>query len=125
MQEEFTEIMEQAEIIKNYIYKYDSVFVLSIGILKIKKIFKEISKYPDNKILLLIKNQEVGSISKGNIDIQMISDKEYGTIEELYYMYEFSDRIHLLDADIRYGGLDNYILSGLMTEEEAVAAMVL
>lgn len=111
--------------IESYIQEYDSVFVLNTGILKIKTIFQKISKYSAKKVLLLINSQEIDSMRKDDIDIQRISDEEYCNIEELYYMYEFSDRIHLLTDSIQYGSLDNYILNGILTEEEAFAALML
>ena len=113
------------EIIKNYIGEYDNVFVLNSGILKNKTIFQEISKYSTKKVLLLINSQEIDSMRKDNIDIQRISDEEYCKIEELCYMYEFSDRIHLLTESTQYGSLDNYVLNGVLTEEEAFAALML
>lgn len=111
--------------IEGYIQEYDSVFVLNVRILKNKTIPQEISKYSGKKILLLMKNQEIGNMPEGNIVMRKISDKEYRSIEELYYMYEFSDRIHLLTDSTQYGSLDNYILNGILTEEEAFAALML
>lgn len=111
--------------IENYIQEYDSVFVLNTRILKNKTIFQGISKYSGKKILLLTKSQEIDDVPKGSIDILRISDKEYCSIEELYYMYEFSDRIHLLTDSTQYGSLDNYILNGMLTEEEAFTALMM
>ena len=111
--------------IEDYIQEYDSVFVLNTRVLKNKTIPQKFSEYSGKKILLLTKNWEIDNVPKGNIDILRISDEEYCTIEEMYYMYEFSDRIHLLADSTQYGSLDNYILNGILTEEEAFSALML
>jgi len=111
--------------IEDYIQEYDSVFVLNTRVLKNKTIPQGFSEYSGKKILLLTKNWEIDNVPKGNIDMLRISDEEYCTIEEMYYMYEFSDRIHLLTDSTQYGSLDNYILNGILTEEEVFAALML
>lgn len=111
-------------MIRKYIQEYDLILVSSTEVMKNEIIFREISKHSGKKILLLMKNQEMVNISKGNIDIQSISDEQYYNIEKLYYTYEFSDRICLLTDNIQYGSLDNYISSGLLTEEEVFAALL-
>lgn len=113
------------ETIRNYIQEYDRILVSDTGILRDVTIFREILKHSGKRILLLVKNQEMTNESKGNIDIQSISDEQYRSIEKLYYTYEFSDRIQLLTDSSQYGSLNNYVLSGLLTEEEALAALML
>ena len=112
------------ETIRNYIQEYDGILVLNTGILRNEIIFREISKHSGKKILLLMKKPEMANVSKGNIDIQSISEEQYYNIEKLYYTYEFSDHICLLTDNIQYGSLENYILNGLLTEEEVFAALL-
>lgn len=112
------------EKIENYVNEYDSVFVLGAGIPANEKFFQAISRQTAKKILLLMKGPETDGIPECGAYIQTISYEECCDIEELYYMYEFSDRIHLLADTAQYGSLGNYISNGLLTEEETFTALL-
>lgn len=112
------------EKIENYVNKYDSVFVLGAGIPESGEFFEAISRQTAKKILLLVKGTEADGIPECGAEIQTISEEEYCDIEELYYMYEFSDRIHLLADSAQYGSLGNYMATGLLTENETFAALL-
>lgn len=45
-------------------------------------------------------------------------------LAELYYTYEFSDRIRMIDGNSRHGSLMNYVALGLLTEQEMVEAIL-
>lgn len=113
---------EITEKIRKYISEYDSVFVLGNGIFMSDSFLQKIPRQAAKKILLLVIEPERGSIPECGIDIQVISYEEYCNMAKLYYMYEFSDRLHMLDDNPQYGNLGNYISSGLLTEEEAFMA---
>ncbi len=112
------------EKIENYVNEYDSVFVLGVGITASGEFFKAISRQTTKKILLLVKGLDTDGIPECGADIQTISYEEYCDIEELYYMYEFSNRIHLLADTAQYGSLGNYISSGLLKEKEIFTALL-
>lgn len=116
---------EITEKIRKYLSEYDSVFVLGEGIPASGSFFQAISRQTAKKNLLLVKELETDGIPECGADIQTISYEEYCDIEELYYMYEFSDRIYLLTDTAQYGSLGNYISSGLLTEEEIFTALLL
>lgn len=52
-------------------------------------------------------------------------EDEMADIKRLYFMYEFSDRIRLLEESIQYGGLSNYVKLGILTEDEAEKAALM
>lgn len=39
-------------------------------------------------------------------------------LAELYYTYEFSDRIRMIGGNRQHGSLMNYVVHGLLTEQE-------
>lgn len=43
---------------------------------------------------------------------------KYKDLTELYYIYEFSDRIRMISGNRQHGSLMNYVSCGLLTEEE-------
>ncbi len=110
--------------LRNYINQYDSIFVIKenncIGITFSKLLPRQVER----KILFLVKEPITTDIPDCSIDILLISDEEYYEIENMYYLYEFSDRIHIISRNSQYGSLDNYISNGLLTEEEAFLALL-
>lgn len=115
---------ETTEKIRKYISEYDRVFVLGERIPASGYFFQAISRQTEKKILLLVKELETDGIPECGAEIQTISDEEYCDIEKLYYMYEFSDRIHLLVDNAQYGNLGNYISNGVLSEEETFTALL-
>lgn len=112
------------EKVNQYINEYDSIYVPADKDI-ICKLFSHRFQFPaEKKVLLLAVGLEEKCILECGIDIQPISREEYHQIKNLYYLYEFSDRIHFLDIHVQYGSLDNYIAGGLLTEEEAVMALL-
>lgn len=111
------------EKIKQYINEYNSIYLLANKNFIYTPFLRNNSFSATKKYLLLVAGLEKGCTLVSGIDIQPISCKEYHEIENLYYIYEFSDRIHFLDDHVQCGSLDNYITNGLLTEDEV--AMIL
>lgn len=110
------------ELAEKYIQEYDKVIVLKTT-LRIVDIFSRIiSQQETKKVLLLVREWDQGSQLICGTTIRPITNEEYCGIEKLYHMYEFSDRIHIINDSKQYGGLDNYVSTGLLTEEEALTA---
>lgn len=112
------------EIIKKCINEYDRVYLLKNTDCVNKTFFRLLSGEKNKKNLLLVKDMVQNDISECEIDIQVMSYEEYCGIEQMYYMYEFSDHIHMLADDTPYSSLINYISSGILTEEEAFMALI-
>ncbi len=62
--------------------------------------------------------EEVKNIidSRENILID-VQDDDLEQISDLYRLYEFSDKITLLEH-INYPGIDNYVKTGVLTQDE-------
>ncbi len=113
-----------SEKIKNYINEYDRIYLLAKKDFMYSTFIQAISRHSTEKCLILVVGLEKGYMSKYGTNIRAISYKEYRDIEKLYCLYEFSDRIHILTDNPQYGGLDNYIYNGLLSEEEASMAIL-
>lgn len=61
----------------------------------------------------------------GNGEEKMFSKEEELDIKKLYLMYEFSDKVRLLEDSPQYGSLQNYVENGLITVEEAKKAALM
>lgn len=110
---------------KNFISDYDSIYLLAEKKFIYETTLQDILQLTTGKYLLLVAGYGEGCIPEYGVDnIQMISHDEYNDIEELYYLYEFSDRIHILTDNPQYGSLNNYIYNGLLSEEEASIVML-
>lgn len=56
---------------------------------------------------------------------KLFSNEEELGIKRIYLMYEFSDKVRLLEDSPQYGSLHNYVESGLLTQEEAWRAALM
>lgn len=57
----------------------------------------------------------------------IVVELESGEINDflkLYYMYEFSDHILWVDRSAMYGSLQNYVDTGVITEEEFYDSLI-
>lgn len=54
-----------------------------------------------------------------------ISSEKLRVILDLYYTYEFSDKIHLIsDQENKYANIFNFVKTGVLTKEEAFEALL-
>ena len=56
--------------------------------------------------------------------IRSVSQNDFEKIVNLYYMYEFTDKLCVLLEDPIYPHMMNYVLQGIITEEELVEALM-
>ena len=70
------------------------------------------------KRIMLLSEADVAPMDVGNCRFVKISEKERNALEQLYHMYEFSDRFRMLADDGQCGTLLNYAKAGMMTLEE-------
>lgn len=136
------DVIEQKVLkkIERYICEYDKIFILRSNDDTSKNFIHSILRQTGKKSLVLVNESSIDSIfgyANGaciygadkleplgyEIAIEAISFEEYCAIERLYYTYEFSDHVHLIDGNVSYGSLDNYISNGLLTELEVVKAL--
>lgn len=66
-------------------------------------------------------------MGKGDIrlDYRMLNLCEMEQLKELYFMYEFSDRLLMVSVETQFGSLLNYFNTGILTEEQAVEALLI
>lgn len=112
-----------AEKLEKYLQEYDKVIVLRSEH-RTNEILSHItSRQPPKKLLVLVSGGNQDKIISG-ADIRAITYKEYCNIAKLYHMYEFSDRIWIVADNKQCGCLDNYVGNNLLTEEEALMALL-
>lgn len=63
-------------------------------------------------------------ILKNGIEKLFSQEEELG-IKKLYLMYEFSDKVRLIEHSPQYGSLQNYVETGLLAWEEAKKAALM
>ncbi len=110
-------------LIQDLLLKYDKVFFVT-------KLFpqkewdcfcSEFSKWTNRKAFFLL---EEGIACPNNFHSFVISHKEAEECYKLYLTYEFSNRFITLADFKQYGTLFHYIETGILTEEEAIRAML-
>lgn len=78
-------------------------------------------KETDKRVLILSESEEK---CVGNIEWHYISESETREILEIYYLYEFSNRIAVVAREQTFGSLWDYVATGLLTRKELVAALL-
>ena len=74
-----------------------------------------------SRILIL---SEARDQKKGSITRRHIPACEMKELLRLHRMYEFSDRIVLFTQEDNFGGLHNYVKTGVLTVDEAISAFL-
>ena len=126
--------MKLAEKIQADFQKFDLILLIIDGAgvaenLTVDFCYSEALKQTSKKILILSqtknfnqKNWSVGYRLNGkfqwNSEYRQISSKEQEELWRLYRMYEFSDRFQVLVDCQQFGGMLNYIKTGILTKEE-------
>ena len=64
---------------------------------------------------------ESEAFKKTRSRILILSEEEFLT---LYRMYEFSNKVFLFSQEDSFGGLYNYVKTGILTVEEAISAFL-
>ena len=75
----------------------------------------------DKKTLVL---SETCGRECNHVTWRCIEEREIQEIENLYYMYEFSDRFLYFPGEPNCGGLLNYVETGILTVDEAFSAFM-
>lgn len=112
-------------LIQALLQKYDKVFLVTcLFPQKEWDCFSSIFtmyKSRDLKVTFLL---EEGINSPSHFDGLVISHSEAEYLYKLYLTYEFSDRFIVFADSTQYGTLFHYIETGILTEEEAIGAML-
>lgn len=62
--------------------------------------------------------------ASGYYQAQRISRKEMDEVREMYFMYDFSDRVSVISDTSQYGSLFNYLENGVITIEDMMEALL-
>lgn len=105
---------------------YDRIFLIPVMDEVYGELFRwlERSGTPQNcgkKILVL----SVEALEEGNrYSCRRISVPKMAWLKELYFMYEFSDRFRLLSREEGFGGILNFLDTGILTKEEVFRGLL-
>ena len=104
--------------------QYDDIYLVGKGI-DLSKVANAEGRV-GRRLMFYIPEELFGNGADAGVrSFRMISSEEEAAALEIYRMYEFSDKFHLLsDDDTNYGCIHNYVRSGVLTEEEAYEAML-
>lgn len=113
------------ELLSEIINKYDMIYVISTAHWLCHSFIEYIYMHNINKSLLFILNVEAVNAAENNgFDVVYWEEETVNELLKTYYMYEFSHKIRVLTIPEQYGSLDNYLLNGLLTEEEYFKALL-
>ena len=79
----------------------------------------------DSTAMLLMMLERGMQIDDILCDQMIISEEICMELLKLYHTYEFSDRFQVIAGNDRFGGLDNYVKTGILTREEASKATMM
>lgn len=78
----------------------------------------------DAKNILVLSTGTIPSESSLQITYRQITIEQQAELLKVYHMYEFSDRFRVISRDSRFGSIWNYVDAGILTEQEALEALV-
>lgn len=78
----------------------------------------------DAKNILILSVGAVSMESNPQIAHRQITAEQQAELLKTYHMYEFSDRFRVVSRDSRFGSIWNYVDAGILTEQEALEAIV-
>lgn len=109
--------------------EYDRI-ILARGRRAVQGLGAVLGKHPvfrntDRKVLILSDMDGGGAACTGNIVWRHIGEGEMADILDMYRLYEFSDRLVLFSQEENFGGLLNFVDTGILTMDEAVESLLL
>ncbi len=112
-------------LIETALEEFDRVIVIDrrLNDLQLMEAFGEEGNYKvtDKKVLIL---SDLADKRACNIEWRCVAEGEIEDIMEIYYMYEFSNRITIVTQRQATGSLLDYVNTGLLTREEVVTAVL-
>lgn len=105
---------------------YDYIFVMPSKFGLERKMMTQIAKKYNvtEKILILVIDGLDELEFSENIVCKKISKVDMHNLCLLYHMYDFSDKICMVDNNERFGTLFNYLHTGILSEDEFIDAIV-
>ena len=78
----------------------------------------------DAKNILVLSINPVPLESNSQITYRQITAEQQTELLKTYHTYEFSDRFRVVSWDSQFGSIWNYVDVGILTEQEALEALV-
>ena len=112
--------MDIREKISELLYRYDKIIVMNCACEPVETLYEK-WKQADaceegGKVLLVIRKAPV--IKLAWAEVCSVSDELYESFLKLYYTYEFSNRILLLNQNSQFPSLINLYLAGMLSERD-------
>lgn len=111
------------EIEKN-IEQYDRILIFDSNSKNIEELLKQFLKSKalhntDKKVLIYGYSENVRKEQ-----YRVITRSEYNDIIDLYYLYEFSDKIKVISDSAQYASMLNYLSNDIISQEEYFEALL-
>lgn len=123
------------EELKEDIDKYNKIIIWHISSVPMWQLFKDFYRLMienDYQNILCIyttdlnyeDEREIISDSKQRIIVEKPEKQQMNEVMEIYHMYEFTDKIHIVSENLQYPNMLNYVTTGMLTEEEFYKALL-
>lgn len=123
--------IEHREVIKNIketLEKFDMVLMIKDGSGVSENLTRDICNSQalneTSKRVLILSGVDISDTENHSYYFRRIYRREQEIIEQIYSMYEFSDRFKIISESQQYGSILNYVKSGLLTMEEVFRALL-
>lgn len=123
--------IEHREVIKNIketLEKFDMVLMIKDGSGVSENLTRDICNSQalneTSKRVLILSGVDISDTENHSYYFRRIHRREQEIIEQIYSMYEFSDRFKIISESQQYGSILNYVKSGLLTMEEVFRALL-
>lgn len=114
--------MDIIEKIDRDLKKYDIILVFLSGSRMAKdwidRFVKSTALKNTSKKTLILSDMDICCEDRTAYEFHRMNKYERDSLEQLYTMYDFSDRFFVMSDHFQYGSLTNYVETGIITMEE-------
>ena len=115
--------------LEQYLEQYDVLFLFNDMLPEMKKLpdtflKSQALKNTEKKVLVLTVEETIQPPPGQHCRTLRLTKKDYEVFHGLHRMYEFSDRLRVLDPGVSWGSLENYVRMGILTMEELFEALL-
>ncbi|MCI8959116.1 MAG: hypothetical protein HFG62_08355 [Lachnospiraceae bacterium] len=123
----------QETVIKNleqYLEQYDVLFLFNDTRSEMKELSgtflksQALKNTEKNVLVLTVEENIQPPPEQQHCRTLRITKEDHEVLYRLYRMYEFSDRLRVMETEGQYGGLENYVRLGILTREEMFEALL-
>lgn len=119
--------METRKLIQNIqvaLLLFDRVLFVSHGKTEILSLIGDYKKKNLQKSALIFLGNNVSASFPADMEQIRFQKEELVELQKFYYTYEFSDKFMILSLNCNFGTIWNYVKTGFLTPEEALAALL-